>query len=202
MQAFLRGLAYYGNVNKIKLHNNVFLTSVESFDELVKGGEFSEDFSFLALSYNAFHDIDLNAEIDGVTGNIEKIVSLSKVKNATIFCGITSHLLSTKHISIVVAHHGKLVDIVDRTARIFNDDYSSSKKIKVYATEHSRIAVLVDKDVLSHDNWARIAPYCDSVLSILKGDDDIVLDVALSLSKKFSLPLLVMNGSSVSFSEQ
>lgn len=189
-------------MNKIKLHNNSFLTSEKSFDDLIKSGAFSEDFSFLALSYNAFSDIDLNAEIDGVTGSIEKIVSLSKVKNATVFCGITSYLLSTKHISIVVAHHGKLIDIVDRTAKVLGDDYSTCKKIKVYATEHSRIAVLVDKDVLSHDNWERIVPYCDSVLSIVKGDDDIAMDVALSLSRKFSLPLLVLSDSSVSFSEQ
>ncbi|MCL2255818.1 MAG: hypothetical protein FWC11_03050 [Firmicutes bacterium] len=188
-------------MNKVRLHNNVFLTSDKSFEELVKSGDFSEDFSFLALSYNAFSDIDLNAEIDGVTGNIEKIVSLSKVKNATIFCGITSYLLSTKHISVVVAHHGKLVDIVDRTARIFNDDYMTSKKIKVYATEHSRIAVLVDKDVLTHDNWERISPYCDSVLSILKGDDEISMAVAMSLARKFGKPLLVVNDNSVSFSE-
>lgn len=170
-----------------------FRVSLESLESELSSGSLDEKFELLALSYNAFDEIDLEGEIGGNTDCFASLAAVSGNKAATVFCGITTSVMGIKHISVAVCHKGKLVDIVDRTSNPFGDEYVETQKIKVYSTAAAKIAVLVDKDVLIETNWEKTVPHCDCVLALVKGSDERVTAAALRLSEKFDIPFLYIN---------
>lgn len=174
-----------------------FRVSLDNVENELLGGGFDEDFELLALSYNAFDEIDLESEISAQSDCLTGLAALSGNKGATVFCGVTTSVLGIKHISVAVCHKGKLVDIVDRTSNIENDEYATAQKIKVYSTDTARIGVLVDKDALIKRNWEKLAPHCDLVLAVIKGGDEKLSAAANIISGGFSVPSLIVSDNAV-----
>ncbi len=174
-----------------------FRVSLDNVENELLGGGFDEDFDLLALSYNAFGEIDLEREITAQTDCLTGLAALSGNKSATVFCGVVTDIMGIKHISVAVCHKGKLVDIVDRTSNTDGDEYAVSRKIKVYAADGARIGVLVDKDALIEKNWEKLTPHCDCVLAVIKSDDYKVANAANLLSSKFSVPSVIVSDNSV-----
>lgn len=167
----------------------------------ISSGNLDEDFELLALSYNAFDEIDLESEISGGSDCFAALAAVSGNKDATVFCGVTSSVMGIKHISVAVCHKGKLVDVVDRTSNPFGDEYVPTQKIKIYSTSAARIAVLVDKDVLIEKNWEKTVPHCDCMLALVKGSDERITAAAQRLAEKFEIPFLYINDDSVFWRE-
>ncbi len=174
-----------------------FRVSLDNVENELLGGGFDEDFELLALSYNAFGEIDLEREISAQTDCLTGLAALSGNKSATVFCGVVTDIMGIKHISVAVCHKGKLVDIVDRTSDSGDDGYVSGQKIKIYSADGARIGVLVDKDALIEKNWEKITPHCDCVLAVIKSDDERVSCAANSISSRFPIPSVIISNNSV-----
>lgn len=179
------------------LKNGTFYISQKPFFQELKNGSFDDDFSLLALSYNAFEEIDLEGEIDGETELLAGLAELSTKVPCTIFCGVTTQIMGLKHISIAVCHKGKLVDIVDRTQNPFGDDFMPSQKIKIFASDTVSVAVLVDTDILIEKNWQKTAPYCDIILGIIKGDDPQIASRAMKIAIDYDVEVLLIDEKNV-----
>lgn len=187
--------------HKIELKEFGFSVSCDSF--FSKRQKYIQDGKtpFFLFSYNAFPEFDLGDEISGESTSLAELTALSAECAATVFCGVTTRISGLKHISVAVCHKGRLVDIVDRTSNPASDAYASGDKIKVFSTDYGRVAVLVDKDVLSEKNWAKVSGVSDLVVGVLKDGSELFTQAAAALSERFNKPLIYTDGENIIWRE-
>lgn len=141
--------------------------------------------------FSAFEEIDLADEISGRSVCMAEMVDSSTKYGLPVFSGVKTRLNGFKHLSVVVANSGKLLDIVDRTKNIRDDEFMSSNKIKVYKTEKIVAALLIDTDVLIYKNWEKVVNLCDMVICIGLNFSDAEADLVYSISRVYGLPYII-----------
>ncbi len=177
-------------LDELKLNGRIFKVGVDAFRKehvrLYRAG--ADD--IVVFSFNAFDELDLLGEIEGEYDSLAGLCDFSAASNSTVFCGVTSSILGIKHISVAVCHKGRLVDIVDRTSNITGDEYGKTKKIKIFALDDIKIAVLVDTDILIEENLRKTAPACDVILALIKSPGPDIAESAVNSAKKYGKPCL------------
>lgn len=135
------------------------------FDEFVLFERKPKSCDILVLSHNTFGRIDLQREME-TTADLARLTQLSLDEGCLIFCGITTHIMGLKHISVAVADRGKLIDIVDRTCNYYGDEFADTNKVKVYNSVLGKFGILVDSDVMYPRIWEKLAPVCDIIINL------------------------------------
>ena len=160
-----------------------------------------ETFDFLLLS--PIGRVNYQSEIEGRSGRLKSVASLSGVLSAPVFAGCETEAGGFLRKSVAVADQGKLIGISDMTHAI-DRTYSAGTSLKLYRTSVGKAGILVGEDLFFPDT-ARLLADCGadflvSVLNRVRGDREITLLRATSFF--FGLPVFsVSEGFSVAVTE-
>lgn len=174
----------------IRLKNVNFAVLNETFG-YEDGDENAAGHDVILCGFSAFKEVNLQDEIDGASDCISTVAAISKQYANVAVSGLKTHINGIKHLSAAVACKGRLLDIVDRTNNLRGDEYLPSNKIKIYRTEKTRAALLLDTDVLLARNWARVAESCDMVMSLALNMTADEASLVSTLSQLYGLPYIL-----------
>jgi hypothetical protein len=183
-------------LNRVEIGGSVFSAEVSEFNKARTDGFFAGGAEVFALSFNAFPEIDLRAEINGESGFLAALAETSKATGATVFCGVVTRILDLYHTGVAVCHKGRLADIADAVSAAVS---ASERKIKIFSTGGARVAVLVDSDAAYPINWEKTVGHADAVLCVLRGSETAVLNAALKAGARTGMPYLIINDDSVNW---
>lgn len=177
---------------KIIIKECDFFACTGRFCDIVKLDPPGEN-SIAVLPFNAFGEIDLSCEISGESAFLAAVCAYSAYSSSTVFCGVKTRLMGLKHISVAVAHKGRLIDIVDRTQNSYDEEYVGGNKIKIFSSNKIKVAALVDSDVLNKSIWQKTAPHCDAFVCILNEFSQDILPIAFSYSDEYGAPIIIVS---------
>ena len=134
-----------------------------------EGAQSSE---ILVFPFGTLPEIDLSRELSVAPNPMSELCKISEKTQGAVFCGVETRLSEERFIGAAVFFKGALVDIVNRTSNIFGDAYVETAKIKVFSLKAGRIGLLIDTDCLLAENWTNLAPACDVILCINRGNSE------------------------------
>ncbi|MBO4989571.1 MAG: hypothetical protein J6D37_04490 [Clostridia bacterium] len=168
-----------------------------SLAEKLKG----EKFDLLLLS--PIGRVNYQSEIEGRSGRLKSVATLSGMLSAPIFVGCETEAGGFLRKSVAVADRGKLVGISDMTHAI-DRAYSAGASLKLYQTAVGKAGVLVGEDLFFPETAKLLADsgadFLVCILDHIHGDREITLLRATSFF--FGLPVFsVCEGYSLAVTE-
>jgi len=126
----------------------------------------------LVFPYGTLPAIDLKGEAGGVSGRFSGFAGLSDDIRSAVFCGVETRMQGEKFLGAAIFYKGALADIANRTQNVSGDAFRETGKIKIFSLKAGRIGLLIDTDCLLAENWAYLAPVCDLILCISRGNSE------------------------------
>jgi len=171
------------------------------FEPAVMLKELEIENDIVLFGFNAFDEIDLSKEIMGEESNIKLISDYSATISAAVFCGIKTYIMDIKNIGVCVCNKGNLVDIVDRVANPFDDEYGKTNKLKIISTKRGKIALLIDTDCMIDEHWKKIQKEADIVVCISDDNSMVLAEQVKMYSAIYSKPYIYVNAIGVEWKE-
>lgn len=160
---------------------------------LLTGGDFEEilfkdvprigDVDVLVFASNILRRVDLVAEMEGSSSQIEQLCLLSRNLECVLLAGCDTEVCGTLHKSCVVMDEGELLGIVDMVNVIDEGAYSAGGGYRVFDTSKGKLGIIVGEDIYFQD-VAKMLSLCES---------DILFSIFGKITN--SLPEVMMRGS-------
>jgi hypothetical protein len=155
--------------------------------------ERKEKCDILVMSHHTFPDITIYDEMSGESMLLYRAVKLSGDNDQTVFTGITVDYGEQKRLSVMVAHKGELIDIVDTTQSFDDGEYALSKEVKIFNVKGYPIALVVDMDCLSDKIWNGVAEKARLVLNLGRHTGYAAQNAAKKQAEQYGVPLLFVS---------
>ncbi|MCL2375418.1 MAG: hypothetical protein FWC82_02720 [Firmicutes bacterium] len=152
-----------------------------------------KEISALLCSFAAFDTVDLVMEKEGESVSLARLANLSHAIACPVFCPVRTEFEDEKRLSVVVCNKGKVMDIVDRTTNVLDDEFEENDKIKIYSITEGRIAVLIDSDAFLPRNWQKVSKHSSVVISFLRGSCSIARDGVWKMAKDEEVPFVCVD---------
>ncbi|MBR7141315.1 MAG: hypothetical protein IKD03_04155 [Clostridia bacterium] len=135
-------------------------------------------------------EINLIEEMDGREMTLRKITNLSLATKGTVIVGCTLAYYNIKRLSAVIAHDGKLIDIVDACS--VSPPFSPSGWVKIFS-DQLKYAVLVGGDARVNFIMQKLKGKCHAVIALEPEYRPENENRVRQLSKTYALPVLYVS---------
>jgi len=186
-------------LNEIKINDFTFKVWTGAFNKqaLLQQLKKEDVGAIVVFGFDSFGIVDLSEEMAGVSKCLKPLSELSALTKSTIFAGIKTQILNVKHISVAVCGRGKVLDIVDRSCNILDDEYGASDKLKIFSSSFGMIGLLVDSDCLVEKTWQKVAPNCSVMLCVNRGSSSVIAEEVRLFSAAYNIPYIYMDDQGV-----